>query len=245
MLEEWMRELQARRTFRRKRRLIAELTALAPAGESSHGRESARQRRTAAARLEAAGFSRLRRRRARAGRSGSEATRVLGQFLRDVMKLNEDSRNFRVFGPDETDSNRLDAVFEVTDRRSTPRFFRRRSMSAPDGRVMEVLSEHMCQGWLEGYLLTGRHGFFSCYEAFIHIIDSMFNQHAKWLKVTRSIPWRRPIASLNYLLTSPRVAAGSQRLQPSGPGLHRSRRQQEGGDRARLSAAGCKLPAVA
>ena len=123
-------------------------------------------------------------------------------MLRDVMKLNAEARNFRVMGPDETTSNRLDALFEVTDRASTARYCRPTITSRRDGRVMEVLSEHMCQGWLEGYLLTGRHGFFSCYEAFIHIVDSMFNQHAKWLKTTRDIPWRRPIASLNYLLTS-------------------------------------------
>ena len=130
----------------------------------------------------------------------AEATRALGKMLRDIIELNPD--NFRIFGPDETSSNRLDAVFEVTDRTSEAAIFPFDDHVAPDGRVMEVLSEHMCQGWLEGYLLTGRHGFFSCYEAFIHIIDSMFNQHAKWLKVTRHIPWRPPIASLNYLLTS-------------------------------------------
>jgi xylulose-5-phosphate/fructose-6-phosphate phosphoketolase len=132
----------------------------------------------------------------------TEATRVMGHFLRDVMKLNMDSRNFRVMGPDETASNRLNALFEVTDRVSTAQILPGDDHVSPDGRVMEVLSEHMCQGWLEGYLLSGRHGFFSCYEAFIHIVDSMFNQHAKWLKTTRQIPWRRPIASLNYLLTS-------------------------------------------
>ena len=111
----------------------------------------------------------------------------------------------------------------MTNRESTAEIIPIDDHVAPDGRVMEVLSEHMCQGWLEGYLLTGRHGFFSCYEAFVHIIDSMFNQHAKWLKVTRKIAWRRPIASLNYLLTLARLAAGSQRLQPSGPRVHRSR----------------------
>ena len=126
----------------------------------------------------------------------------MGRFLRDVMKLNADAQNFRLMGPDETSSNRLDAVFEVTDRVWMEEVLPGDEHESPDGRVMEVLSEHMCQGWLEGYLLTGRHGFFSCYEAFIHIIDSMFNQHAKWLKVTNDIPWRRPIASLNYLLTS-------------------------------------------
>ncbi len=118
------------------------------------------------------------------------------------MKLNAESKNFRVVSPDETASNRWNALFEVTNRESTAEIIPIDDHVAPDGRVMEVLSEHMCQGWLEGYLLTGRHGFFSCYEAFVHIVDSMFNQHAKWLKVTREIPWRRPIASLNYLLTS-------------------------------------------
>jgi xylulose-5-phosphate/fructose-6-phosphate phosphoketolase len=130
----------------------------------------------------------------------AEATRVLGDLLRDIMKANPD--NFRLMGPDETASNRLNAVFEVTDRMSAAEILPTDDHVSRDGRVMEVLSEHMCQGWLEGYLLTGRHGFFSCYEAFIHIIDSMFNQHAKWLKTTRHIPWRRPIASLTYLLTS-------------------------------------------
>ncbi|MGH3081623.1 MAG: phosphoketolase family protein [Gaiellaceae bacterium] len=134
------------------------------------------------------------------GRQTSEATRVLGAFLRDVMRRNPE--NFRVMGPDETASNRLAALFEVTGRTWQADILPTDEGLAPDGRVMEILSEHLCQGWLEGYLLTGRHGLFNCYEAFIHIVDSMFNQHAKWLKVTRDIPWRRPIASLNYLLTS-------------------------------------------
>jgi xylulose-5-phosphate/fructose-6-phosphate phosphoketolase len=132
----------------------------------------------------------------------AEATRVLGGFLRDVIRMDAERRSFRLLGPDETVSNRLGAVFEVTDREWEAERLPTDDHVAPDGRVMEVLSEHLCQGWLEGYLLTGRHGFFSCYEAFIHIVDSMFNQHAKWLKTTRTIPWRRPIASLNYLLTS-------------------------------------------
>jgi xylulose-5-phosphate/fructose-6-phosphate phosphoketolase len=136
------------------------------------------------------------------GTTTAEATRVLGCFLRDVMRRNESACNFRVFGPDETASNRLDALFEATAKTFTGPFTDQDEHLSPDGRVMEVLSEHLCQGWLEGYLLTGRHGFFSCYEAFIHIVDSMFNQHAKWLKVSREIPWRRPVASLNYLLTS-------------------------------------------
>jgi xylulose-5-phosphate/fructose-6-phosphate phosphoketolase len=136
----------------------------------------------------------------RPGVTSSEATRVLGEFLRDVVKANPD--NFRIMGPDETASNRLTAVFEATDRAWDAETVPGDDHLSPDGRVMEVLSEHLCEGWLEGYLLTGRHGLFNCYEAFIHIVDSMFNQHAKWLKVTRDIPWRRPIASLNYLLSS-------------------------------------------
>ena len=132
----------------------------------------------------------------------AEATRVMGQMLRDVMALNVEQANFRVMGPDETSSNRLDALFDVTARMSAATILPTDEHVTHDGRVMEVLSEHLCQGWLEGYLLTGRHGLFSCYEAFIHIIDSMFNQHAKWLNTTRRIPWRAPIASLNYLLTS-------------------------------------------
>ena len=136
------------------------------------------------------------------GATTSEATRVLGRYLREVMRRNADARNFRLVGPDETASNRLGAVLEVTSRAWMGERSPLDEGLAPDGRVMEILSEHVCQGWLEGYLLTGRHGLFSCYEAFIHIVDSMFNQHAKWLKVTRGIPWRRPIASLNYLLTS-------------------------------------------
>jgi xylulose-5-phosphate/fructose-6-phosphate phosphoketolase len=136
------------------------------------------------------------------GGAVGEATRELGKFLRDVLELNAEARNFRIMGPDETSSNRLDAVFEVTDRVWMEGIEPYDVHLAHDGRVMEVLSEHLCEGWLEGYLLTGRHGFFSCYEAFIHIVDSMFNQHAKWLKVSRALAWRRPIASLNYLLSS-------------------------------------------
>ncbi len=136
------------------------------------------------------------------GAVNAEATQVMGQFLRDVMKLNLESRNFRLFSPDENNSNRWQDVLEVTNRAWVAETLSYDDHLAADGRVMEMLSEHQCQGWLEGYLLTGRHGFFSCYEAFIHIIDSMFNQHAKWLKVCGHIKWRRPIASLNYLLSS-------------------------------------------
>jgi xylulose-5-phosphate/fructose-6-phosphate phosphoketolase len=136
------------------------------------------------------------------GKPEAEATRALGKFLRDVFAANERSANFRLFGPDETASNRLDAVYEVTDKTWGAELLPVDEHLAPDGRVMEILSEHTCQGWLEGYLLTGRHGFFSCYEAFIHIVDSMFNQHAKWLESTQKLEWRRSVASLNYLLTS-------------------------------------------
>ena len=136
------------------------------------------------------------------GTINAEATKIMGEFLRDVIKLNAKAKNFRIMGPDETSSNRLTPVFEITNRVFTGEILAIDDHLAPEGRVMGVLSEHLCEGWLEGYLLTGRHGFFSCYEAFIHIIDSMFNQHAKWLKTTRHIHWRRPIASLNILLTS-------------------------------------------
>src|SRR5262249_3426682 len=133
------------------------------------------------------------------GASDAEDTRILGRFLRDVVTANRESRNFRLFGPDETVSNRLDAVFASTALQWDAEMRPGDEWLAPDGRVLEILSEHQCQGWLEGYLLTGRHGLFNTYEAFAHIVDSMFNQHAKWLKVTRSLAWRRPIASLNYL----------------------------------------------
>jgi xylulose-5-phosphate/fructose-6-phosphate phosphoketolase len=136
------------------------------------------------------------------GTETAESTRVMGTFLRDIMKLNQAEQNFRVMGPDETNSNRLGALFEVTNRAWVAETLPEDDHLAPDGRVMEILSEHTCQGWLEGYLLTGRHGLFSTYEAFVHVVDSMFNQHAKWLKVTRELPWRAPIASLNYLLSS-------------------------------------------
>ena len=136
------------------------------------------------------------------GAIDAESTRVQGAFVRDVMAANLKHANFRVFAPDENASNRWQDIFEVTNRCLIDPAGPEADHVSPDGRVMEVLSEHQCQGWLEGYLLTGRHGFFNCYEAFIHIIDSMFNQHAKWLKVTREIPWRRPVSSLNYLLTS-------------------------------------------
>ena len=202
MLEEWMLSYRAEELFDAEGRLKPELESLAPRGERRMGANPHANGGLLLKDLRLPDFRSYAVEVTHPGRVVAEATRNLGRFLRDVMKLNAESRNFRVFGPDETASNRLNALFEVTDRVSTARILPTDESISPDGRVMEVLSEHMCQGWLEGYLLTGRHGFFSCYEAFIHIVDSMFNQHAKWLKVTRGIPWRRSLASLNYLLTS-------------------------------------------
>ena len=178
------------------------------------------------------------------GAAGIGDTHVLGPFLRDVVRLNEAQRNFRVFGPDETLSNGLEAVFEATERQWNAETIAGDEYLAPSGRVMEMLSEHQCQGWLEGYLLTGRHGLFNCYEAFIHIVDSMFNQHAKWLKVTARIPVAAPDRLAQLPARLARLAPGPQRLHPPGPRLHRPRRQQEGGDRARVPAARRELPAL-
>ncbi len=202
LLERWMKSYRPQELFDGEGRLRPEIAAIAPKGER---RMSANPNANGGAVLRDLRMPDFRDYAVKVPRPGSvqaEATRVQGALIRDVMRRNADHANFRVFSPDETASNRWGAVFEVTDRCSTERTEPGDEHVAPDGRVMEVLSEHQCQGWLEGYLLTGRHGFFSCYEAFIHIVDSMFNQHAKWLKTTRHIPWRRPIASLNYLLTS-------------------------------------------
>jgi xylulose-5-phosphate/fructose-6-phosphate phosphoketolase len=202
ILEDWMRSYRPDELFDDRGALIPELAALAPKGTRRMGSNPHANGGLLLKDLRLPDFRQYAVEVDKPGTSNAEATRVLGTMLRDVMKLNMDTRNFRVFGPDETASNRLGALFEVTDRESTATVFPYDDHVSPDGRVLEVLSEHMCEGWLEGYLLTGRHGFFSCYEGFIHIIDSMFNQHAKWLKVCNTIPWRRPIASLNYLLTS-------------------------------------------
>jgi xylulose-5-phosphate/fructose-6-phosphate phosphoketolase len=202
ILEDWMRSYRAEELFDETGRLIPELAELAPKGNRRMGANPVANGGLLLKDLRMPDFRQYAIEVPGPGSVQGEATRMLGRMLRDIMKLNMDSRNFRVVGPDETASNRLDALFEVTDRESVATILPTDEHVARDGRVMEVLSEHMCQGWLEGYLLTGRHGFFSCYEGFIHIVDSMFNQHAKWLKVTRHIPWRRPIASLNYLLTS-------------------------------------------
>jgi xylulose-5-phosphate/fructose-6-phosphate phosphoketolase len=202
MLEEWMKSYHPQELFDGNGTLAPELAEMAPKGTRRMGANPHANGGLLLRDLHLPDFRSYAVKVPLPGRETAEATRVLGEMLRDILKLNDASHNFRVFGPDETASNRLNAVFEVTDRTSTARIIPTDDHVAPDGRVMEVLSEHMCQGWLEGYLLTGRHGFFSCYEAFIHIVDSMFNQHAKWLKVCHTIPWRRPIASLNYLLTS-------------------------------------------
>jgi xylulose-5-phosphate/fructose-6-phosphate phosphoketolase len=199
-LEQWMRSYQPEELFDKSGQLIPALQALAPQGDL---RMSASPHANGGLLLRDLAMPDFREYAVPVERPGvalSEATRVLGTFLRDIIARNPD--RFRLMGPDETASNRLTAVFEETNRAWDASTLSTDDHLAPDGRVMEVLSEHLCEGWLEGYLLTGRHGLFNCYEAFIHIIDSMFNQHAKWLKVTRHIPWRAPIASLNYLLSS-------------------------------------------
>jgi xylulose-5-phosphate/fructose-6-phosphate phosphoketolase len=202
ILERWMKSYRPTELFDKTGRLKPELAALAPTG---HRRMSDNPHTNGGLLLRDLKLPDFRTYEVRTPAPGAvlaEATRVMGGFLRDVMKLNLDSKNFRLFSPDENNSNRWQDVLDVTNRCYTAEILPEDDHLSPDGRVMEVLSEHQCQGWLEGYLLTGRHGFFSCYEAFIHIIDSMFNQHAKWLKVCHDIPWRRPIASLNYLLSS-------------------------------------------
>ena len=202
MLEEWMKSYRPRELFDERGALMPELAALAPNGDRRMGANPHANGGRLLRDLVLPDFRSYRVDVPSPGAVDGEATRVLGGLLRDVMRLNADAKNFRVMGPDETSSNRLDAIFEATDRVWMDEILPTDVHLSHDGRVMEVLSEQLCQGWLEGYLLTGRHGLFSCYEAFIHIVDSMFNQHAKWLNTTRRIPWRAPIASLNYLLTS-------------------------------------------
>jgi xylulose-5-phosphate/fructose-6-phosphate phosphoketolase len=199
-LEAWMRSYGPEELFDEHGTLVDDVAALAPDGERRMGANPHANGGLLLHDLELPDFRDYAVDVPAPTASTSEATRVLGRWLRDVVRANP--KTFRIMGPDETASNRLDAVFEVTDRAWDAEIHDGDDHLAPGGRVMEVLSEHLCQGWLEGYLLTGRHGLFNCYEAFIHIVDSMFNQHAKWLKVTREIPWRRPVASLNYLLSS-------------------------------------------
>ncbi|CAN7174450.1 phosphoketolase family protein [Neorhizobium sp. LjRoot104] len=202
ILEDWMRSYDPEDLFDGNGRLKEELRALSPGGERRMGANP--HANGGLIRKELIVPS-IRDYAVPVGTRGADmvqTTEILGRYLRDVLKLNDINSNFRIFGPDETESNRLGNVFEVTDRVWMEKIEPYDVHLSRDGRVMEVLSEHLCQGWLEGYLLTGRHGFFSCYEAFIHIVDSMFNQHAKWLKVSRELPWRKPVSSLNYLLTS-------------------------------------------
>ncbi|MCX6905612.1 MAG: phosphoketolase family protein [Verrucomicrobia bacterium] len=200
ILEKWMRGYRPQELFDQAGKLRPGLAELAPKGQRRMGANPHANGGLLLRELRLTDFRDYAVKIPKPGSVDAEATRVQGQFIRDVIRLNP--ANFRVFSPDETASNRWGAVFEVTNRCSTAEIIPNDDHVAPEGRVMEMLSEHQCEGWLEGYLLTGRHGFFSCYEAFIHIVDSMFNQHAKWLKVAGHIPWRRPIASLNYLLSS-------------------------------------------
>ena len=200
LLERWMKSYKPEELFDKTGKLMPQLADLAPKGARRMGANPHANGGLLLRDLRMPDFRKYAVKVTKPGALNAEATRIQGQFVRDVVKLNP--QNFRIFGPDETASNRWNPVFEVTDRCWVAETLKTDEHLSPDGRVMEVLSEHLCEGWLEGYLLTGRHGFFNCYEAFIHIVDSMFNQHAKWLKVTRRIPWRRPIASLNYLLSS-------------------------------------------
>jgi xylulose-5-phosphate/fructose-6-phosphate phosphoketolase len=199
-LEEWMKSYRPDELFDAGGRLVPDLAEIAPAGARRMGSNPHANGGLLLRDLKLPDFRSYAIDVPQPGRVEAEGTRVLGNFLRDIVVRNP--KNFRIVGPDETASNRLSSVFEVTDRRWMAETIPGDDHLSPDGRVMEVLSEHLCQGWMEGYLLTGRHGIFNCYEAFIHIVDAMFNQHAKWLKVSRGIPWRRPIGSLNYLLTS-------------------------------------------
>ncbi len=201
-LESWMKSYKADELFDQNGRLIPELAELAPEGDRRMGANPHANGGLLLRDLIMPDFRNYAVSVPSPGSVQAADTHVLGEFLRDVTKLNREQRNFRIFGPDETLSNRLNAVFEVTNRQWEARTKDNDEFLATEGRVIEMLSEHQCEGWLEGYLLTGRHGLFNCYEAFIHIIDSMFNQHAKWLKVTAGLPWRRKIASLNYLLAS-------------------------------------------
>jgi xylulose-5-phosphate/fructose-6-phosphate phosphoketolase len=202
LLDRWLKSYKPEELFDKTGRLVSTLAELAPEGARRMGANPHANGGLLLRELRVPDFRDYAVAVPAPGTVTAEATRIQGQLIRDVLRANAAARNFRVFSPDETASNRWNAVFEVTNRRSTAEVIAGDDHVGPEGRVMEMLSEHQCEGWLEGYLLTGRHGVFSCYEAFIHIVDSMFNQHAKWLKVSRQIPWRRPIASLNYLLTS-------------------------------------------
>ena len=202
LLEAWMKSYRPEELFDASGTLVRTLAELAPGGNRRMGANPHANGGMLLRELRMPDFRDYAVQVPEPGVKEAEATRIQGQLIRDVIRLNAGARNFRVFSPDETTSNRWNAVFEATSRCSTAEIIPEDDHVAPDGRVMEMLSEHQCEGWLEGYLLTGRHGFFSCYEAFVHIVDSMFNQHAKWLEEARHVAWRRPIASLNYLLSS-------------------------------------------
>ena len=202
LLEKWMKSYKPEELFDENGRLMPELAELTPEGMRRMGANPHTNGGLVLKDLIMPDFRKYAVEVASPGSIEASDAHMLGEFMRDVITLNNDGRNFRIFGPDETLSNRLNSVFEVTNRQWEARTVESDEFLSPDGRIMEMLSEHQCEGWLEGYLLTGRHGLFNCYEAFIHIIDSMFNQHAKWLKVTAELPWRKKIASLNYLLAS-------------------------------------------
>ncbi len=243
-LEEWMRSYRPDELFDEHGALRGELAALAPQGMRRMGAIPHANGGLLARDLELPDFRDYAVPVDEPATGTNEATRVLGGFLRDVLTENAQTANFRIFGPDETASNRLSQVFEVTNRAWEAERLETDDHLAADGRVIEVLSEHLCEGWLEGYLLTGRHGLFNCYEAFIHIVDSMVNQHAKWLKVSSEIPWRRPVPVAEHPAQLAGVAPGPQRLQPPGPRVHRQRGQQEGRRCPHLPAARRELPAV-
>ena len=243
ILEDWMKSYRPEELFDEKGKLRSEIAALAPEGTRRMSANPHANGGLLLHDLKLPNFRDYAVKLSSPGAVNAEATEIMGQFLRDVMKLNLEAKNFRLFSPDENNSNRWQDVLEVTNRAWVAETLSYDDHLAPDGRVMEMLSEHQCQGWLEGYLLTGRHGFFSCYEAFIHIIDSMFNQHAKWLKVCGHIKWRRPIASLNYLLSSHVWRQDHNGFSHQDPGFIDHVHEQEGGGGSDLFAARRQLPA--
>ena len=243
-LEDWLRSYRPEELFDSQGHLKPELAELAPKSERRMGANPHANGGKLLRDLRMPDFRNYATDVPSPGVRGIGDTPVLGRCLRDVAKLNNEQRNFRVFGPDETLSNGLEALFEVTQRQWDAATVPNDEFLAPAGRVMEMLSEHQCEGWLEGYLLTGRHGLFNCYEAFIHIVDSMFNQHAKWLKITSQLPWRRKISSLNYLLASHVWRQDHNGFTHQVPRFHRPCRKQEGRGGAGLPTARCELPAV-
>ncbi len=241
-LEEWMLSYKPRELFDQSGKFREDLAALAPTGHSRMGSNPHANGGELLKPLSMPHFHEYAVALPEPGGVRAEATRVLGTFLRDVMKANLGTQNFRLFGPDETASNRLEAVYQVSGKEWMAAVEDVDTDLSENGRVMEVLSEHLCEGWLEGYLLTGRHGLFSCYEAFIHVIDSMFNQHAKWLKVSRTIPLAQTDRVSELFAHVACLAAGPQRLLASGSRLHRPCREQEVRCRAHLLTTGCELP---